>query len=60
MFLSHLCGGEVMKRQDVIETQFLSHLCGGEADTVASVAVAAFLSHLCGGEVAFRHNGYSF
>ena len=50
LFLSHLCGGEVNKKQLTGEKEFLSHLCGGEGASIVSVGIGSFLSHLCGGE----------
>ena len=50
LFLSHLCGGEVLQRAVGITGKFLSHLCGGEASKNGHAYILIFLSHLCGGE----------
>ncbi len=51
VFLSHLCGGEVIVLRAVSGDDFLSHLCGGEGGGMSDALIMFFLSHLCGGEV---------
>ena len=50
IFLSHLCGGEVIGVPAFQLNLFLSHLCGGEDLLEVGANGLAFLSHLCGGE----------
>ena len=49
-FLSRLCGGEGVSKDDIIEQYFLSRLCGGEENGLDYAEVVVFLSRLCGGE----------
>ena len=51
-FLSHLCGGEVVRFITHVFDNFLSHLCGGEDGCHVMPRLVIFLSHLCGGEAA--------
>ncbi|VVH55761.1 hypothetical protein BAZOLSSOX_541 [uncultured Gammaproteobacteria bacterium] len=50
VFLSHLCGGELLEIYYCSSYAFLSHLCGGEYEKRSLPAGLLFLSHLCGGE----------
>ena len=50
LFLSHLCGGEVLYAASQLANDFLSHLCGGEVLPSGVSLQSSFLSHLCGGE----------
>ena len=60
IFLSRLCGGEVLYQALIYNHRFLSRLCGGEANKNKVQVDAGFLSRLCGGEVVAFNTAAKF
>ena len=51
LFLSRLCGGELLRIFGLVFYRFLSRLCGGERVDILVNFPLGFLSRLCGGEL---------